>query len=468
MSTHINDEADKVSTHASASLALLLPRLKKALKHASLVLPSAALVMLFGFNTSQSDVFAQSGTAADVQQFIRTITISPGDTLTHIALRELGDETQAREIADLNGLGLNDILKPGDLLQIPGVLPVRDEFARVLFTKGFVQINGKAAQPDDELRLNDAIETGATGYASLTFESGTLINLHPNTLARIVTLHCQPLDDTCVIEMATDKGQLTTDVRRDRNQPTDFRVQTPYASAAVRGTVFDIDADDNGLRIGVTEGAIALGSNDSDQAVDLDTGFGSVNAPGAPLGEPIALLPAPVFRYVPPRIATGDTLRWFGLTETPRYTVQIAASPNGVGIAYDTSVTTDSFTLEDDIAIGDYSVLLRAIDINGLRGFTATSPITVALTDDNLPEVDTAIAREASNFRVRVEGAPENIQGFEIQLATDEDFSDPVSVDVDATGDAIVRVGSDTLFARSRILISRTVVGPFGPAARVE
>lgn len=468
MSTHIKDEAGKVSTRASASLASLLPSVKKALKHASIVLPSAALVMLVGFNTSPSDVFAQTDTAEDVQRFIRTIIIRPGDTLTHIALRELGDETQAREIADLNGLGLNEILKPGDSLQIPGELPVRDEYARVLFTKGFVQINGSAAQPDDELRLNDAIETGATGYASLTFESGTLINLHPNTLARIVTLHCQPLDDTCVIEMATDKGQLTTDVRRDRNQPTDFRVQTPYASAAVRGTVFDIDADDNGLRIGVTEGAIALGSNDSDQAVDLDTGFGSVNATGAPLGEPIALLPAPVFRYVPPRIATGDTLRWFGLTETPRYTVQIAASPNGVGIAYDTSVTTDSFTLEDDIAIGDYSVLLRAIDINGLRGFTATSPITVALTDDNLPEVDTAIAREAGNFRVRVEGAPENIQGFEIQLATDEDFSDPVSVDVDATGDAIVRVGSDTLFARSRILMSRTVVGPFGPAARVE
>ncbi len=468
MSTHINDEAHTVISRASAPLALLLPGVRHAMRHVGASLPCALLATLVGFSAANTTVYAQTDTAEDVQRFIRTITIRPGDTLTHIALRELGDEARAREIADLNGLGINDILKPGDALQIPGELPVRDEFARVLFTKGFVQINGNAAQPDDELRLNDAIETGATGYASLTFESGTLINLHPNTLARIVTLHCQSQDDTCVIEMATDKGQLTTDVRRNRSQPTDFRVQTPYASAAVRGTVFDIDADDSGLRIGVTEGAIALSTEESNQGVELDTGFGSVNAPGAPLGEPIALLPAPVFRYVPPRIATGDTLRWFGLTETPRYTVQIAASPNGVGIAYDTSVTADTFTLEDDIPIGDYSVLLRAIDINGLRGFTATSPITVALTDVSLPEVNTSIAREAGNFRVRVEGAPENIQGFEIQLATDEDFSDPVSVDVDATGDAIVRVGSDSLFARSRILMSRTVVGPYGPAAQVE
>ncbi len=409
-----------------------------------------------------------SADAPETQTVTREITILPGDTLSHIALREMGSASEAVRLATANGLTLSKILRPGDTLQVPVTLPVRNEFATVIFAKGDVTLNGDSLEIDDEVRLNDRVETGTTGYASLVFSTGTLINLQPNTIARLVALHCQTGDELCVIEMAADKGALTSDVRRDGSQQTDFRVTTPYASAAVRGTRFDVDADDTGLRIGVTEGNVELAAANSDARLSLDLGFGSVTAPGGSLGQPIDLLPAPVFRFVPPRIALGDSLRWFGLTDTPEYTVQIAASPNGVGIASDERVTSDLFLLNEVIPAGDYNVVVRAVDSNGLLGFTAQSPITIAAIDDALPAVETSISRDSGDYLIEVVGAPQNTSGFEIQIATDENFSDPLSVDVDSSGVSRMRIASDVIFARTRILIDRTTVGPFGETSTVN
>jgi len=331
-----------------------------------------------------------------------------------------------------------------------------------------VLLNGNSVQSDDKVRLNDQIETGASGYASLEFQTGTLINLQPNTIARILVLHCQPGDETCVIEMAADQGTLTTDVRRDGKQPTDFRVQTPYASAAVRGTKFDIDADDTGLRIGVTEGNVNLSSDYRQGLVPLDTGFGVPIAPGTAPGELIALLPAPVFRFVPPRIAIGDTLRWFGLTDTDEYTVQIAASSSGVGIVHDVVVGEDVFVLNDELASGDFSLLLRAVDDKGLKGFVATTPITIAALDRNIEPVNASVQRDGSNFRISVIEQVAGASGYEVQVASDANFSDPISVDVNESGIAFVRLSGDRLFARARVLVDRTTVGPFGEASTVD
>lgn len=402
------------------------------------------------------------------QSYSRTITIRPGDTLSHIAQRELGSANQAEQLANHNDVGLKKILRPGKTLNVPVSLPVRDEFATIIFSKGSVLLNGVDAQADDQIKLNDSLETGPSGYASLEFQTGTLINLQPNTVARITILHCQTGDDTCVIEMAADRGTLTTDVRRDGKQPTEFRVQTPYASAAVRGTVFDINADDTGLRIGVTEGNVDLITTDRAKLLALDTGFGSATAPNSALGLPVELLPAPVFRFVPPRIAKGDYLRWFGLTDTSEYIVKISASPNGVGIVHDESVSEDLFVLNDELPTGDYTFHLRAVDPKGLLGFTASSPITLAVIDDTIDAVDAAVDVEGGTYRITIVELADSAAGYEVQVASDIDFSDPVSVDIDESGTAFVRLSGEKFFARARALIDRTTVGPFGKASTVN
>jgi len=387
--------------------------------------------------------------------------------LTHIALRELGSAKLAERVANYNGVSLEKILKPGDTLMIPVTLPVRDEFATILYTKGDVELNGDEASTNDEVRLNDVITTGSSGFASLSFQTGTLINLQPNTVARLVTLFCQPDDEMCVIEMAADQGTITTDVRKDGTQPTDFRVQTPYASAAVRGTIFDLTASPDGLKVGVTEGVVGL-ENDTSE-IGLEEGFGSVSKPGGPIGRPIALLPAPIFRFVPPRLAVGDRLRWFGLTDTEEYIVQITTSASGVGVVLDKTVDSDVLTLEDaDLPAGDHTLWVRAVDPNGLKGFSSNSPIALAQLDDQLPAVKAAVVREDNSYFISIVNPPTSAAGYEIQVASDAEFSDPVSVDIDQTGQAFIKRDGSTLFARARVLVNRTTVGPFGQTTTVN
>jgi len=422
-------------------------------------------VLVFGGVTSMA---AKAQSADEYQPYSKAIVIRPGDTLSHIALREMGNASHAEQLALANDVHIDSILKPGDSITVPVSLPVRDEFASVIFTKGQVTKNGVALETNDEVRRNDVVETGKSGYASLEFLTGTLINLQPNTVARIVTLYCRSDDETCVIEMAADRGTLSTDVKRDGDQPTDFRVQTPYASAAVRGTIFDINADSTGLRIGVTEGAVSLSAANSDQEVDLDLGFGSIAVPGSRLSAPIDLLPAPVYRFVPPRITKADVVRWFGLTDVEQYTVQIASSPNGVGIIHDTVVPSDLFRFSEDLPPGDFHMLLRPVDTNGLLGFTATTPITIAEIDPNIGTATASVERQNGNYRIEIVQAPEEANGYEVQISSDFNFTDPVSVDIDANGVALVRAEGENLYARARALLSRTLVGPYGEPSTVN
>jgi len=425
---------------------------------------SLRLLVVVGISTAViiPTAFSQSSQES-TQTYTRTITIRPGDTLTHIALRELGNANHAEQLAAYNEVEIKKILKPGSTLNVPVSLPLRDEFATVIFTKGSVLVNGIDAQANEEIKVNDSVETGSDGYASLVFQTGTTINLQPNTLARIVILHCQPDDDTCVIEMEAERGTLTTDVRRDGKQPTEFRVQTPYASAAVRGTVFDLNADETGLRIGVTEGRVEIISPGTDELTQLDIGFGVAAVPRSPIGEPVELLPAPVFRYVPPRLAKGDYLRWFGLSDTDDYIINIANDAMGEGIVLDKEVSGgDLFTLDEELPTGDYTLALRAVDSKGLKGFRAVSPITLAVVDENIKPVSAAVDREGNAYRISVVELLDSAAGYEVQVASSIDFSDPVSVDINETGTAFVRLSGDKLFARTRALIDRTTVGPFG------
>ncbi len=196
----------------------------------------------------------------------RDVVVADGDTLSSIAARELGKAGYAPQLAEFNALVTNAPLIPGNIIRIPIHVPARGEFAQVVFVKGNVTASRAgddavqtgsaqiAIERDMEVLSGDMIKTGSDGYVSIEFSSGSVVNMQPDTEAMLSRLNCLPGDDSCVIEIKTIKGKVTSNVERRDDQPVDFRISTPYASAAVRGTVFDIDAADV-LRIGVTEGS---------------------------------------------------------------------------------------------------------------------------------------------------------------------------------------------------------------------
>jgi hypothetical protein len=420
----------------------------------------------------------------------RDVLVASGDTFKIIAKRELGRTGLAQQLAEFNGLVESAPLSPGQIVRIPIHVPARKEFAQVVFVKGSVtvqravkketttaeNINVEAQHSEfsdvqlipldrnAEVYPGDLIDTGVGGFTSIVFSSGPVINLQPNTEARINRLNCLATDDSCVIEIRTLRGKVTSNVQTRDDQPIDFRISTPYASAAVRGTVFHIQAEPSNLVVGVTEGVVDLSSDASDEQVVLELGFGSFVKQGEAPSPPIALLPSPVFKRIPARMATGDTISWWPNTQAAKYGAVVSRDAAGRNALSATQTTSQKIGF-DDLEVGDYFLTLRAIDDNELRGFKSNSRITIAEIDPELDAVDTGISIQGREYLVEILNPQTDANGYEIQISIDSSFDDPLSVDIDPSGTAVFRIDEDQVFTRARVLMDPFTVSAFGPAA---
>ncbi|MEE9335804.1 MAG: FecR family protein [Granulosicoccaceae bacterium] len=392
----------------------------------------------------------------------RDYSVKDGDTFKSIAQTELGKIGLAPHLAEYNGRTVDTVLKVAEVIQIPLYGEMVKEFATIVFLKGEVKRGGESIERDAEVYINETLTTGDDGFVSMLFKSGSVINLQPNTNVKLVKLNCLDDDESCVIEIEADQGELTSDVKNSVKQPADFRITTPYASAAVRGTMFDVAVDKSGLGVGVTEGGVGLAA--SGKAVELDTGFGSVSKKGQGLGEPIALLPPPVYRYVPTRAAKGDRILWWNLSDADNYIATLTTDKEGRAVFTSGGGEKTDFVVDDESA-GGYYLNVRGVDSNGLKGFKSSTKITVAQIDDQLEPVETEISYDGNEFLVSVIDPADDAPGYEIQVSPDPNFDDPLSVDINRRSAAVFRLEADKLYARARVLINPKTVSAFGAIA---
>ncbi len=422
-------------------------------------LARSVLVIVFALMvlTPINAAFAQSKTDSIIT---RNVIAEPGDTLRSIARREFGKSGLSAMLANFNGMQESEPLIAGQVIRIPLFTPVDRQYATVIFAKGVVTKNDVQIKRDDKIYLHELLITGEDGFASLEFASGSVVNLQPQTHAKLEKLNCLDSDASCLIVLDSAQGEVSSDVKRRDGQPTEFTINTPYASAAVRGTMFEMNALSSKIVVGVTEGEVLL-AGASDSSVGLDEGFGSVAAANAPPLDPIALLPAPVYRYIPTRAAKGDAISWWALSDVEQYLIDLSADEDGMDVIAKFNESEGILSI-DELASGEYFMNVRGIDSNGIKGFKAPTKIVVAAIDETVEPVDTTISRLGNEFLVQVIDPPESSPGYEVQISRTPDFSDPLSVDVANTGSAIFRLESDKIFARARVLLDPATVSAFG------
>lgn len=415
-------------------------------------LMAISLLFLLSIQTA----FAQSESDSIIT---RTISAESGDTLRSIAKRELGKTGLSAMLANFNGMQESDALTEGQQIRIPLFEPVERQFATVIFAKGIVTKNDEQLVRDDKVFMHELVVTGKDGFASIEFSSGSVVNLQPNTHAVLERLNCLETDDSCLIVLDSARGEVSSDVNRRDGQPTEFTINTPYATAAVRGTYFEMNAANDKIIVGVTEGEVLLQGSSSE--VGLDEGFGSIAAVNTPPSDPIALLPAPVYRYIPTRAAKGDEISWWALSDVQQYMINLSADAAGVDVVANYNETNGAHEVQD-LEAGEYFFNVRGIDSNGLKGYKAPIKIMVASIDESIDPVNTEVTRQGSEFLVQIVEPPINSPGYEIQVSTTADFADPLSVDIANPGTAIFRLESDKIYTRARVLLNPQTVSVFG------
>lgn len=151
-----------------------------------------------------------------------------------------------------------------------------------------------AATDGEILQVGDGVRTGADGRAVLTYFEGSTVEIEPSSELVIEAASLEP-DASTVIVMTQVIGHTWHVVTRQLRPTSRYEVNTPAATAAVRGTTFEVlieqDVDGEPLAtVLTTEGAVGLRRAATATApaeeVRVEAGRQAAAKRGRPLEEP--------------------------------------------------------------------------------------------------------------------------------------------------------------------------------------
>lgn len=147
------------------------------------------------------------------------------------------------------------------------VIEVREPKVRITSLQGDVRLQPaglaeRAATADDVLCEGDELFAGFDSSAVVTSESGITVTVRSNTQLRIATLAERNFN------IRLERGAVRTTVRTTGPTRPDVRIQTPTATASVRGTDFEVryDAVANETSVGVFEGTVTVTPSNTELA----------------------------------------------------------------------------------------------------------------------------------------------------------------------------------------------------------
>jgi hypothetical protein len=295
--------------------------------------------------------------------------VRPGDKLIVLSRRFLVTPDAYRTVQRINGIKDANTLRVGSVLVIPtNLLRATRLDARVIAFKGIATAtNGpRAAQVKLETRVSEGalVETGPDGFVTLQLHNGSKVSLPSNSRVRIAKMRTYGLTGGTDLDFLVERGRTETSATPLRDNHSRFRMRTPVAVSAVRGTIFRVgyDGPDSATLTEVVEGNVAVQMNVSSLQTSLPTGFGAAGLPSGTLQREQLL--------APPGSAQRGRLVTFDLQPdrgAAGYHVQVAKDRDFLDIVAAKRSQTPRVIL-DSLPAGRYFVRAMAIAPSGLEG----------------------------------------------------------------------------------------------------
>ncbi|TRD11942.1 LysM peptidoglycan-binding domain-containing protein [Erythrobacter insulae] len=319
--------------------------------------------VLFGM---QAPAFAESNGTVEYR-------IQRGDTLVELARDYFVNARAIKTVMTLNNIRNPRRLQIGKSLTVPrDVLRYKSEPLRVQAFSGPVTISrqGQAAQPEigDIVAQGAVISTGRKGFISLVGTGNSRISIPSNSSVRLSGAKRYLINDAIDFDVRVLRGRSEVKAPTLKGEER-YRVGTPRAVTAVRGTEFRV-AFDEGLERSlteVTEGEVLVASGTREVATPAGLGV-ATSANG--LGTPETLLNAP--ELVDPTSIRTDAIVQFQakpLEAAKAYRTQIARDAGFLEIIAE-DVSEDGDITFDDLDDGRLFVRSRGIAESGLEGFS--------------------------------------------------------------------------------------------------
>jgi len=364
-------------------------------------------------------------------------TIRKGDTLFDLAMRYFTRLEDYHAVQRLNRIADPYRIPIGRVITVPMRL-VRTEplSARLVAARGTVRVwNEMRDLPVSvgmPLAIGTRLETGGDGFLTIALPNGSRTTLPTRSALVIRQLRHIPLIDAVDYDLEVAAGKVETQATPIRPDKGDFRVRTPRAVSAVRGTRFRVGYDAAARSSAeVLDGTVAVGvagGRRGDTGTFIEAGFGAyVAADGAVARE--ALLP-PVALIEPGKVQTGMevVLALEPVPAAQAYHVQIGADAGFVDMVAEQRVTEPAVHFTD-IANGNWFVRATAISASGLEGLYQSYAMK-----RRLATLDASAQGDLASMRFRWSGAGEGRRAYRFQMTGDDPAALPI-VDEGGLGD---------------------------------
>lgn len=304
-------------------------------------------------------------------------TFRPDDSIWKIAKKYTTTPNNWVELREINAkhLGPDHQIRPGTRIVIPvSMLKLQPAPAVVIALNGdvtLIRANGDEEKPVVGTKLFSGDSVLAKDAQSLRMQFADKSELQVLANSEVVLNKLSHHKESGMVDtrIRLNTGSINTWVEK-QTPDSRYEITTPSAITAVRGTVFRLSADGNQLsRTEVTEGLVAVMAGDMEKGVKH--GYGLLAEKDKPLPDPVELLPAP--ELSDNQFADNSELHvlWKAIEGAKKYHYQLATDEKFNKIIVDETTTGNEIKI-DDLAVGQYYLLVRGVDKFTLEGFDSS------------------------------------------------------------------------------------------------
>ncbi|PZO91730.1 MAG: peptidoglycan-binding protein [Sphingomonas sanxanigenens] len=367
-------------------------------------------------------------------------TAKAGDNLYTLGARYFDRMSDVATVQRLNRIANPYRIPVGTRIRIPhAVLRQSAVPAKVAAFSGPVSIGapGKLAPAVLGMTVNEAdrIETGERGHATLRLADGSLVSIPSQSAVQIARMRQTALIGSVDRLFTLSGGGLRARVTPMTNGESRFRVSTPTAVAAVRGTMFatSYDPATQATLTGVTEGKVELTDAASHRMLALPTGFGAHAGDEAP--HPLLAAPELVDGG---RIQNQPRLAFAVKPEAGAngYALSIARDAGFIDVLDEARSATPEASF-DSLPTGTYFVRAAVIDASGIEGMASTYGFQRRLNSLSASVEGSGKGRRRE-YLFRWTGLGDGAHQYRFQLSTHADGSQPMIDRIGLTGDRLI------------------------------
>lgn len=376
---------------------------------------------------SASVLFSVQSQAGDWRYSVR-----PGDTIWSICNQYTTHNDCWRDLAGHNQINNPKQLSTGTVLLIPiEWLKQAPVAAQAVYISGEVVFSSANQKPAElvngqDLRIGHRIEVGQ-GSATLRFADGATIVMSANSELIIDSSSAIKQARAQSIEVSLPRGEVQVTVPK-RMPRTQFRIKTPSAVAAVRGTKFRVisvvpsaQGQSAAMRSEVLEGIVGVSSSGESQ--DISAGQGVSTIEGQGLSPAATLIAAPRWNR---NCNDPGYVEWQVSLSATQYRLALMEDDISMDKVISTVSVADSNYVFKGLEEGCYQVKVNAVDGQGYNGLESQRRLCYQA------KLDTPQITQAEFSRSALSSGWEQVQDamrYRIEVSEEPDFSSVIATE---------------------------------------